>query len=158
MKHRRRVHVLPFLVLTAAATLLAVALASSVHVGSAARIEVRAAAPLQVFLHDVEPPDPEPPAERTITVIARRFNTGNDQEVGGSPTRAAFEVRHGQAYTLTWTGGSVVACASVGHPVPPGHVEGMDEAYRATADTTHELCTQTGNGEIGIITSPSEAP
>lgn len=157
MKRPPRVRVSRRLALTVAVALVSVGLVASLSVASAARLEVRVAGPLQVMVYDVEPPDVEPPTEHTITVIARRFNSGqgNDKELGSSPEKASVSVPHGQSYALSWTGGSVVSCSSVSHLLPTGHVEEFEGTHEAMADTTYEFCVQTKTGEMSI-TTPAE--
>lgn len=126
--------------------------------GSAARLEVRAAAPLQVIVvDDVQFQAPPPaPVFHTITVIARRFNSGNGKEVGGSPTTTATLVPDGQRYQVSWSGSQIVPCSSVEHTVGTGHIPSItnaaapDGSFLASADTTHEFCARTGDGAVSI--------
>lgn len=144
--------------LTGAVVAVAALALSPLTVGSAAKLDVRVAAPLQVIIvDDVEVETPPAPVMRTISVVARRFNSGNTpSEVGGSPTTTDALVPDGQRYRLSWSGSTVVPCASVDHTVAPGNVEALtdpasaDGSFLATADTTHEFCARTGNGAITI--------
>lgn len=129
---------------------LAAATLMGTQLGAAAALEVRVAAPLQVIEMDVDVDLPDPaPTEHTIAVIVRRFSGGNSpHEVGNSPVELDFSVPAGHDYTISWSEGPTVACSEFGYSIPVDHVETIDEDFTASADATHEVCTQSGHGTI----------
>lgn len=134
---------------------LALVAAGGVGVAHASTLKVDGGV-IQSFTYpvDIDAPDPDP-VMRTVTVEARGYNSGNNQPVRDEQER--FEVTDGASYVLSWSGGTVVDCSSVGHDLAPGEVEGIDGPFVADADVTHVFCYQTGNGKIHLEIVEPEA-
>ena len=131
----------------------------ALQLGSAATLEVRVAAPLQVIEMDIDIPDPVPVAH-TVTVIVHRYDSSaTPKEVrGNSPVEDAFVVPDGHVYTIAWSAGATVACSTLGYVVPADHRSTIDGEFTASAEVTHEVCTQTGNGTISLVsTTPADS-
>lgn len=93
----------------------------------------------------------------TIDVVGRRFNSGNGNFVGETRIAQPASLPAGTAYTISWTGSTVIACSSVGYTVAPSETEGIAGTFVANGDVTHAFCAQTGNGEITIHPQTSTA-
>ena len=100
------------------------------------------------------------PADETVAVTARvyRFSSGNKPSLLPNQNEpATAELTKSTKYQLTWDGGSVVTCQSVGYS-PAGEVESAPGVeYTATADIARSFCVQTGQGNLQIETLDSSA-
>jgi hypothetical protein len=137
---------------------LVVAVVATALVASAATFTIPPSI-MQVNRIGVEFDDPEQAEPFAITVKVRFFNSGNGNHVRDAEPQV-HEVPEGYSYTIGWTGGGrLVSCDDVAYPDDdlPELYDAADGPYTPTADATHVLCVQTGEGTVSfVVTAPGD--